>query len=91
MRVTNEAAIWERVIHPTGRMSRQTARAILELSLPVEDQQRMRELATKNKEATLTAEEELELDHFCRVGRTLTILNSRARKLLNKGEAHDRP
>ncbi|MCI0682347.1 MAG: hypothetical protein L0Y71_09600 [Gemmataceae bacterium] len=83
MPVTTEAAIWERVIHPRGKMSKQTARAILALSFPADDQQRMRELSAKNKEGALSAEEELELDHFCRVGRTLTILKSRARKLLN--------
>ena len=82
MSATTEAAIWERVIHPRGKMSRQTARAILDLSFPAQDQQRMRELAARNKQSRLTVEEEAELDHFCRVGRTLTILKSRARKLL---------
>ncbi len=89
MSVTTEAAIWERVIHPRGKMSKQTARAILDLSFPAEDQQRMRELAAKSKEGGLTAEEELELDHFCRVGRTLTILKSRARKPLNNGRPRE--
>jgi len=59
-------------------MSKQTARAILDLSFPTEDVARMRQLAAKNKEGELTDEEELQLDHFCRVGRTLTILKSRA-------------
>jgi hypothetical protein len=85
MSVTTEADIWERVIHPRGKMSKPTARAILDLSFPAEDQQRMRELAAKSKKRGLLTEEELELDHFCRVGRTLTILKSRARKLLKNG------
>jgi len=68
-------------------MSKQTARAILDLSFPADDQERMRELSAKNREGMLSAEEELELDHFCRVGRTLTILKSRARKLLNNGRS----
>ena len=58
------------------------ARAILDLSVPVDDQRRLRELSARNKEGILTPEEELELDHFCRIGRTLTILKSRARQLL---------
>jgi hypothetical protein len=89
MSVTTEASIWERVIHPGGKMSKQTARAILDLSFPAEDQQRLRELAAKNKEGGLTSEEELELDHFCRVGRTLTILKSRARKLLKNSRPRE--
>ena len=89
MSLTTEAAIWERVIHPRGKMSKETARAILELSFPTGDQQRMRELAAKNKQGGLTPEEELELDHFCRIGRTLTILKSRARKLLNNGRPRE--
>jgi hypothetical protein len=89
MSLTTEAAIWERVIHPRGKMSKQTARAILDLSFSTEDQERMRALAAKNKEGSLTNGEELELDHFCRVGRTLTILKSRARKLLKNGRARE--
>ena len=42
----------------------------------------MRQLAAKNKEGELTDEEELQMDHFCRVGQTLTILKARTRKLL---------
>jgi hypothetical protein len=89
MSLTTEAGIWERVIHPRGKMSKQTARAILDLFFSAEDQERMRELAAKNKEGGLTADDELELDHFCRVGRTLTILKSRARKLLKNGRPRE--
>ena len=77
-----EAAIWERVIHPDGNMSRETARHVLHLGFLEEEQTRMHELATKNQSGTLTPDEETELDSFCRVGTMLSILKSRARKLL---------
>ena len=77
-----EAAIWERVIHPDGGMTRETARHVLQLGFWDDEQTRMHELATKNQSGTLTPDEEAELDNFCRVGTTLSILKSRARKLL---------
>lgn len=77
-----EAAIWERVIHPDGSMSRETARHVVNLGFLEDEQTRMHELATKNQSGTLTPDEEAELDNFCRVGTMLSILKSRARKLL---------
>ena len=81
-RATTEAAIWERVIHPNGKMSRETARHVLHLGFPDDEQARMHELAAKNQSGTLTPDEETELDNFCRVGTMLSILKSRARQLL---------
>jgi hypothetical protein len=81
-RETTEAAIWERVIHPQGKMSTAAARQIVQLQLSNDQQSRMHELATKNQSGTLTPEEESELDNFCRVGTMLSILQSRARQVL---------
>lgn len=80
--IENEAAIWERVIHPEGKMSRATARDILNLDFSSDDKARMHELGVKNQSGSLTAEEEWELDNFARVGTMLGILKSRARRVL---------
>lgn len=78
----SEVAIWERIIHPTGPMSRATARLILELEFTHDERQRMHELAERNRAGTLASGEDEELDNFCRVGTTLSLLKSRARQVL---------
>jgi hypothetical protein len=83
MQTTNtEAAIWERVIHPNGPMSREIAQGILQLGFSNDERQRMRELAERNRAGKLAPGEDEELDNFCRVGNTLSLLKSRARQVL---------
>lgn len=77
-----EAAIWERVIHPEGQITRDVARHILQLGFSESEQRRIKELAARNRARTVTPEEETELDNFCRVGSMLSILQSRARRVL---------
>jgi len=77
-----EAEIWERIIHPRGPMSKETARRIVDLSFTDEDRARMHDLAAHNRRGELSDEEEAELDHFCRVGTLLSILKVRARRIL---------
>jgi hypothetical protein len=79
-----EAAIWMRVIHPDGELSPKTARALLKLEFNAHDQQRMHELSAKVQAGTLTPEEEYEIDGYERVGSTLAILKSKARKVLKR-------
>jgi hypothetical protein len=78
-----EADIWERIIHPGGRMSKDAARRIQDLGFADEDRARMHELAERNRRGELSDDEEAELDHFSRVGTLLTILKLRARRVLN--------
>lgn len=78
----SEAAIWERIIHPSGAMSRAEAKRIVELEFSAEERQRMHELAERNRDGRLAAGEDEELDNFCRVGNTLSLLKSRARQIL---------
>lgn len=78
----SEAAIWERIIHPHGAMSRDEAKRIVKLEFSAEERQRMHELAELNRSGTLALGEEEELDNFCRVGNTLSLLKSRARQVL---------
>jgi hypothetical protein len=70
------------------------ARHLLKLGFDADDEARMHELALKNQEGKITTSELAELDHFVRVGAILTILQSRARKLLRKarvaGNGRDR-
>jgi hypothetical protein len=84
MATDTEAAIWERVIHPEGELTPRTARAILQLAFPTEDRRRMHELALKAQDGTLSAEEEVEIENYERVGTMLSILKSKARKVLKR-------
>ena len=81
---TTEAAIWARVINPSGTLTTPVARAILKLEFSAADQERMHELSRKAQEGELSAEEQFEIDNFERVGNMLAILKSRARKLLKR-------
>ena len=58
------------------------ARKILGLGFPDEVQARMHQLAVKNQESQLTAEETEELDNCIKAGDLLAILQSKARKSL---------
>lgn len=81
--ITTEALIWEHVIHPNGELRHKlVAKSMLQLSLSSDERARMHELAVRNQEGTLTADEASELDHYNRVGTVLSIMKSKARKLL---------
>jgi hypothetical protein len=74
--------LWEqRALTPT------LARHVLNLSWSERDEARMSELAVKNREGELTPAEQGELDTYVRVGLTLSVLQSRARKRLAKPSA----
>lgn len=55
---------------------------ILRLSLSPQERARMHELAAKNQGGSLTVEEGSELDDYNRVSTVLSIMKSKARKLL---------
>ena len=80
--IASEAAIWERIIHQDRPMTRQVAQSILRLEFSEHDVQRMHELAERNRMGELAAGEDEELDNFCRVGTTLSLMKSRARQVL---------
>jgi len=50
------------------------------------DKDRMRELLVKAKEGTLTANEEVEMDNYERVGHMLSLMKSKARRSLKGGK-----
>jgi hypothetical protein len=79
------ASILERIIEPrTGGFSNEHARYILTLDFSAEEQTRYAELARRNKEGGLTAEEEAELNEFVTANALLTILQSKARISLKR-------
>jgi hypothetical protein len=71
--------LWER-----QKLTPTLARHLLRLGWSEEEKSRMHELAVKNQEGTITRAERQQLDTFVRVGTMLSILQSRARKLLHK-------
>jgi hypothetical protein len=77
-----EAEVWMRILHPDEDLSPRVARAILGLSLPKNDINRVHELSVKARAGTLTAEEDAELTNYERVGSILAILKSKARQVL---------
>jgi hypothetical protein len=58
------------------------ARHILQLGFSQEDRARMHELAVKNQEGRISAEELDELDNYIKVGDLLAILRLKARNAL---------
>jgi hypothetical protein len=93
---TSEVAIFSRVLEPEqATLSAAAARAILALTFPEADKDRMRELSAKAQEGTLTDDEQAEIDNYERVGHVLSLWKSKARRSLKarggtngKGKAH---
>jgi hypothetical protein len=80
---SSEATIWARVIVPEKNgLSREAAHSLLELTFSEEDKARMNELAQKNREGLLSAEERRELESYVKVGDVLSLLHLKARKSL---------
>ena len=88
---TSEAAIFSRVWADEGQpLSATLARHVLKLRFSADDAARMHELAEKNRQGKLSADEAEELDNFIRVGDLLAILQSKARRSLRKTGAAQR-
>lgn len=82
---TSELAIFSRILNADEEsLSRDLARHILTLGFGEEDQARMQELAARNQEGTLSADEKEELQHYVKAGHLLALLQSKARKSLKK-------
>ena len=82
---SSEMAILRRVIDPDQPfLSEEAARAILRLQLSPADRDHVDALAAKNREGRLSPAEEEELRNYVRVGQTLGILQSKARRSLKQ-------
>jgi hypothetical protein len=85
---TSEVAIFGRILdNGKGEMSQELASHILTLGFGEEDQARMKDLAERNQNGALSAEEQEELANFVRAGHLLALLHSRARRSLKKKQA----
>jgi hypothetical protein len=76
-----EPAIVERLL-----ASPSSAEAVLSMEFTEADQERMRELAEKNNQGTLTEDERAEMEGYRRVGTFLGLMQSKARLLLKKND-----
>jgi hypothetical protein len=85
---SSEMAILRRVVNMDQQvLSAEAARAILRLRFSASDKARINRLAGRNRWGKLTPEEEEELNNYIRVGQTLGILQSKARRSLNARRA----
>jgi hypothetical protein len=83
----DELSILRRVVDPEhGSFPKAAAEAILKLSLDPHDLDRMHELLEKNRANSLTKEEDEELENYCRVGRFLDLVRSKARLSLQSAD-----
>ena len=80
---TSEMAILRRIVDPEEPFPcEEVARAVLRWTFCPADIRRMNRLAEKNREGKLTPGEEQLLNNYIRVGQTLGILQSKARRSL---------
>ena len=81
---TSEIAIFARLLKADdGNLSRGLARYILTLGFDDDDQARMRDLAERNQNDELGADERDELESYVKAGHLLALLHSKARRSLN--------
>ncbi len=86
--IGNEATIFSRILRPeSDDLSPEAARSFLKLDFDDADRARMSELAAKNRSGTLDPAEGTELESYCRVGRLLDLMHSKARRSLKKAGA----
>ena len=81
----SEMTILRRVVDSDSdqtTLSADSARALLRLNFSASDKKRMNRLAAKNRLGKLKPDEEVELNNYIRVGQTLGILQSKARRSL---------
>jgi hypothetical protein len=79
----DELSILRRVVDPEqGNFPAAAADAILRLDLSAADRTRMHELLQKNRDGNISSEEEIRLENYCRVGRFLDVIRSKARHSL---------
>jgi hypothetical protein len=82
---TSELAILSRVLEPDHPpLTAAAARSLLTLGFHEADKDRMRQLSAKAREGTLTSKEQVEINNYERVGHLLNLLQSRARRALQR-------
>jgi hypothetical protein len=85
---TTEGAIWSRLLQPGAEVfSLEAARSLLQLEFAAEDKARMRDLAAKARDGSLTAAEQEEIRIYEQVGNLLALMKSKARQRLKKASS----
>lgn len=85
MTTNTGAAILSRLIEPeTDDLTPEAAHFFLRLDFPDQDHDRMAELSTKAQGSLLTAAEREELNEYLRVADLLAVLQSKARRSLQR-------
>jgi hypothetical protein len=83
----SDVDIFRRVVDPEKPFfSEEAARGILRLTFAAADNERMNELAARNREGRISRAEEQELENYIKVGQILGILQSKARRSLPADE-----
>ena len=86
---TSEAAILGRLIRPDdGGLTAAAAEALLAIRFDHHDLDRMHELAVKNQQDKLTAQEKAEMENYRRVSFLLDLVHSKARRSLKRQTVH---
>ena len=81
----SDSAIWNRLFQPAGKtLSVELARAILRLEFSQQDKDRMRELAAKARDGSLSPRDDDEIRTYERAGNVLALWKSKARQRLKK-------
>ena len=77
-----EAAILTRLMQTRENKSRDVAEYLLSIEFETTDVERMNFLSERAREGSLTPQESAELDSYLHVGSLLSILQSKARRIL---------
>lgn len=80
----SDAALWGRLIQFDEELSPTAARALLKIKFSAGDQQRLKQLAAKARQGTLSTEDEELAGAYERLGCVLDILHSKARQALKR-------
>jgi hypothetical protein len=81
----SESAIFGRLLsNGKAELSSELARYLLGLDFNAEDKVRMHELAMRNQDGALSAEEKEELLAYVKAGHLMAVLQSRARRVLKR-------
>jgi hypothetical protein len=87
-----EAAILARILESDPKeITPEVARYLLAMKLPASDEERVNVLSAKAREGSLTDAETQELDSYLHIGSLLSVMQSRARRLIKNTEAVPRP
>jgi hypothetical protein len=81
--VLSEVTIFARILgNEEGQLPPTMARYILRLGFSAEDKARLHDLASRNQEDALSAAEREELTAYAKAGTLLSLLRSKARRVL---------